>query len=84
MVYLFGGLVGVVWLWFWLRGHWFAALLAALVLGSALVVLPSPGNHPVWWMTLVCLLGPWVPMAAWRIIGHQAGQNRESFSLTLR
>lgn len=62
MAYLTGAVIGVVWLWFWLQGNWFAALIAAGVLAFFWFTLPSPGLHPVWWMTVICFAGPWVPV----------------------
>lgn len=64
LAYVFGALFGLVWLWFWIKGHWFAALIAALALGAAWFVLPEWHAYPVWWMTLICFVAPWVPMMA--------------------
>ena len=68
MAYLIGVLFGIVWLWFWLRGNWFAALVGALPLALAWFVLSQdpPGHVPAW-VALVCLIVPWVPMMAWML-----------------
>lgn len=55
-------LVGIIWLWFWIKGHWFAALLAALVCGLFPLVDVQWRNE--WQLCLACLVVPWIPMAA--------------------
>jgi len=62
-------IVGLVWLYFWLRGNWFAALVPALALALMWWVVPERGrgSYPEWWVTLICLAGPWVPMLAWSV-----------------
>ncbi len=60
MVYPAGIVLGVVWLWFWLRGNWFAALLAALALGWFPLVDVQWRNE--WQLCLACLVVPWLPM----------------------
>lgn len=60
MAYIAGGLVGIVWLWFWIRGHWFAATLAALALGWFPLVDVQWRNE--WQLCLACLAVPWLPM----------------------
>lgn len=62
MQYLAGGLLGVIWLYFWLRGHWFAAVLG-MVPGAALLAV---ADHMTAW-PFVFLFGAWVPVAAYRI-----------------
>lgn len=51
----------IIWLWLWVNGNPFAALLAALVLAFFWFTLPTPGMHPVWWMTAICFAAPWAP-----------------------
>lgn len=63
MPYVAGGLVAIVWLWFWLRGHWFAALIGALALGWFPLIDDKRSTE--WALCLACLVVPWVPMMAW-------------------
>lgn len=61
MAYMIGGLAGIVWLWFWIRGNWFAALLAALALGWVPLFDHDAKDWALW---LVCLVAPWAPILA--------------------
>lgn len=62
MAYVVGGLAGILWLWFWIRGNWFAALLAALALGWFPLVDDQWRNE--WQLCLAFIVVPWVPMLA--------------------
>lgn len=82
MAYLVGGLIGLGGLYWWIRGYWFPALVLAIVLATALVALPSPGMQPAWWMTLICLIGPWLPMLGWAAFRRVSGDIKFAFSPT--
>jgi hypothetical protein len=81
MLYLTVGLAGLVWLYFWLTGNWFAAVVAALVLGGFWFMIPPAGFYPAWWATALCFAGPWIPLViryAW------ADYTQSRLSLRLR
>jgi hypothetical protein len=59
MVYVAGALAGAVWLYFWLKGHWFAAVLG-MIPG---IVLAAIADYLTAW-PFVFLIGAWIPLAA--------------------
>lgn len=92
MAYIAGGLVGVVWFWFWIRGHWFAALTAALATGWIPII--DDKWHTEWAICLTVLVLPWLPMLAWpvarrlirdiKVIAGTDAEFAEPLSLQLR
>lgn len=78
MVYLIGGLLAVVLLYFWLMGHWFASVLATPV-GLFLGVLfcsMAPVHEPYPGHVQLALLGggiglAWLPFALRRFAREQ-------------
>ena len=64
MVYLIGGLIALGGFWFWIRGTWYAALIAALFLGGFHYVwYQDPHMTPTAFAAVVCFVVPWVPLA---------------------
>jgi len=64
VVYLIGGLIALGGFWFWIRGTWYAALIAALFLGGFHYVwYQDPHMTPTAFAAVVCFVVPWVPLA---------------------
>jgi UDP-N-acetylmuramyl pentapeptide phosphotransferase/UDP-N-acetylglucosamine-1-phosphate transferase len=66
MAYIVGGIAGIVWFWFWIRGNWFAALLAAV--GTGWIPLIDDKWRNEWQLCLAVLVVPWVPIFVYAVI----------------
>lgn len=58
MVYVIGACIGIVWLWFWIRGRWFAALVVAIPF-ALMAFACGPGEE---WKPPLYIALPWAPL----------------------
>jgi hypothetical protein len=92
MAYVVGGIAGIVWFWFWIRGNWFSALLAAV--GTGWIPLIDDKWRNEWQLCLAVLVVPWVPIVAGmayrrlardlRVIAGKDAEFAEPLSLEVR
>lgn len=66
MAYIIGAALGSVWLWFWLRGNWFAAVIAFIALGWYPFIIDYSWIV-AWRVVATCFLLPWVPVASYAV-----------------
>jgi hypothetical protein len=78
MLAIFWTCFGAVWLYFWLRGHWFAATIGTLF---AAVLWVLAGHFNVWPAGVACT--SWVPFFGWRAFRKIRGDVRKAWEVVL-